>query len=188
MRICLLLVVALVLPIFCHAQEKDFSVAVDPWQKKCDETACTLTLLKDIKGAKAESDYFALGFAVSAKTQTPDYFVFSFPPTPVRSQVVVSLVQLEKLATGFATKITSIASFGTDPCVLRRDCKLRFNRGVLPEFRIGGFKEMNVWKGLKTHPLVDVSQTFEIDGVRQQRTALISLAAFQDVTREFLFE
>lgn len=169
----------------CFAEERDFSLLVDSWRKECKDGSCNLTLIKNIKGAKSDSDWFALGLNVSSEG-APNYFVFSYPPTSSPSQVVLSFVTLEKLTTGFKPTVREIASFTTQPCAVRKDCKVRFDAAVIPENRAGSFREVNVWQALHARNLLDVQQTYLLDGERLDRQMLVALPAFQNIAREFI--
>jgi hypothetical protein len=60
------LLASISLSMTCLAQQKDASQPVDAWAKDCCDGACNLTLIKTIRGARSNSDWFAFGLNVSA--------------------------------------------------------------------------------------------------------------------------
>ncbi|MFG6468280.1 hypothetical protein [Roseateles sp. BYS87W] len=182
MRILLSLLLS-TLPFACVAQVKDWSAAVDRWTKECDDGACNLALIKNIRGAKSESDWFALGLSLSS-AGNPNYFVFSYPPTSVASQVVLSFVTLDRQAAGFKPTVAEIASFTAPPCERRQDCQVRFDAAIVPATQFGSYSAVNIWQALQSRNLLDVQQIFESDGSRAERGMLVALPAFQQLLKE----
>jgi hypothetical protein len=170
---------------FCNiAHSDDWVNKVDAWEKSCDGSICTLSLYKDMKEAKGESDYFALGLRVFQQSGKPDYFVFSIPPQAQSSQVILSFQDLEREPTRIVGK--EITSFLMKPCAARKDCKFVFpNAVVTPNFD-GDFKPLNVWEALHARQLLMIKMVSRVDGARVERSALISLPAFKHVTSELL--
>lgn len=164
------------------AHADDFVNKVDAWEKACDGSVCTLTLYKDMKEAKGESDYFGLGLKVYQDTKKPDYFVFSVPPQAQSSQIILSFQDLERAPTKLVAR--EITSFVIKPCPSRKDCKVSFPNAVItPNFN-GTFKPLDIWEALHTRQLLLIMMVSQIDGERVERSALISLPAFRHVASE----
>jgi len=176
----LILLALLSVAVICRAEEKDITLVVDAWEKQCSQEFCTLTLFKDMKGAKSDKEYFTLGFKISRTTEKPDFFVFSVPPNPQSTVIILDLVDLEASSSGFKAVPKRSASFTTRPCAVRNDCKLLFDHAVLPgNLLMFPAREVDLWEALTTHTILLIRQAYSVNGENIERSALISLAAFK---------